>query len=141
MSKKEVNRQPGRPTSLEPTTKKKLLYAISMGMKWDDCCSMAGICYKTFRNWITRGEKEGEGMYFQFLQELKRAQIQGKAQNIKKIMMNESWQSKAWLLERQYPNEFGRRVVFEGNPAEESEKVAKEMAEIARALKGRYKKD
>ncbi len=33
----------------------------------------------------------------------------GKFQNIKKIREDSSWQSAAWLLERQYPGEFGRR--------------------------------
>ena len=33
----------------------------------------------------------------------------GKLQNIKKIREDGSWQSAAWLLERQYPGEFGRR--------------------------------
>jgi len=32
----------------------------------------------------------------------------GKLQNIKKIREDSSWQSAAWLLERQYPEEFGR---------------------------------
>ena len=102
-------RKVGRPNKLNSETKKKLLGSIALGLSYADSCTMAGIHYKTFNNWKNIGIEGKRKEYIDFLDAIKRAEITGKAQNIKKIKDDDSWQSKAWLLERQHPQEFGTK--------------------------------
>lgn len=71
-----------------------------------------GITEQTFYNWMKRGEesKTQTGKFFEFFESVKRAQEDGKTRLISKIEMHgeRNWQALAWLLERMYPDEFGR---------------------------------
>lgn len=71
-----------------------------------------GITEQTFYNWMKRGQesKTQTGKFFEFFESVKRAQEDGKTRLISKIEMHgeRNWQALAWLLERMYPDEFGR---------------------------------
>jgi hypothetical protein len=102
----------GRPTLLTPETKKQLFGALDLGLSYVDCCTIAGITYHCFLNWIKKGEVEKSGKYFNFFHEVKKAIASGKAKKVQRINMDPAWQSDAWLLERQYPNEFGKQNII-----------------------------
>lgn len=70
-----------------------------------------GITERTFWNWMSRGEEAKSGKYFQFFQAIKKAQEEAKSDIVKEIKGHgkKNWQALAWLLERMYPKEFGRR--------------------------------
>lgn len=70
-----------------------LLENIRQGMTYKDACDLAGISYRTFRDWAARGENEmarlkaaggrgkikrSEVVYVDFVNELKRAKAKGK---------------------------------------------------------------
>jgi len=105
---KSIVKSVGRPSKLTPQTIKILKATIGKGMSYADACTLSGISYSTFKKWQQKAEA-GVKEYLFFLDELKKAKAMGKLQNIKKIREDSSWQSAAWLLERQYPEEFGRR--------------------------------
>lgn len=71
-----------------------------------------GITKQTYYNWLKRGEesKTQSGKYFDFFDAVKKAQEEGKKTLIQGIQEHgkKNWQALAWLLERMYPNEFGR---------------------------------
>ena len=71
-----------------------------------------GITPRTLHNWMSRGEnaKTENGLYFHFFHQVKKAQEDGKVRLIGKIEKHgeRNWQALAWLLERMYPDEFGR---------------------------------
>jgi hypothetical protein len=103
----------GRPSKLTEKTKEKLLFAIQEGLRYCDCCVLAGITFSTFRNWMIKGEEQaekGEGDEFlDFFESVKRAEIEAELKLLKKIKGDPSWQPAAWILERRYPDRYGRR--------------------------------
>lgn len=93
-----------------------------------------GITEQTFYNWMKRGEesKTQTGKFFEFFESVKRAQEDGKTRLISKIEMHgeRNWQALAWLLERMYPDEFGRtqRVDMRADVKSENKTTVKEEA-------------
>lgn len=78
-----------------------LLGGIASGLTNRDACTLAGIGESTFY------EKQKDDP--EFAERVKRALVQFKHERIKKIREDTSWQSSAWLLERKFPEEFGRK--------------------------------
>jgi len=85
-----------------------------------------GITKVTIYDWLEKGEAELEaleatggkfkldkvGLYGRFAYSLKKARADNKrdlARNIREAPANNGWQNRAWLLERCFPSEFGRR--------------------------------
>lgn len=102
----------GRPSKLTPECKKILLDAIAAGNYYETACGLAGISYRTFALWREKGERARSGVYFQFLQELKKAEAFAEAERIQRIRnaaKEGSWQADAWWLERRYPERWGLR--------------------------------
>ena len=107
-------------------------------------CRVAGINETTFYRWLKRGATGKSGKFCRFRQSLKEAEADFKASNlaviqraaleprvttrervrqnldgsvVKEIVKETrppAWQAAAWLLERKFPGEFGRRVVEPG---------------------------
>lgn len=101
----------GRPSKLNEDTKSRLLQAIRLGCTYDKACAFAGISYQTLRNWIKRGEQSTKGQYFDFVDELKKAEasaVVGWLAHIEKAAKDGTWQAAAWKLERRYPREWGK---------------------------------
>jgi len=76
-------------------------------------CKQAGVCYDTFLGWMKK--------YPEFVERVKKAEREsrksGKERAIACIFkaMEKSWQAGAWWLERNYPDQYGRRdPVFDG---------------------------
>ena len=96
----------------------------------------AGIGERTLYRWLTRGEAETKGIYWQLWQAIKKAKADAETERVGKIREygmgtrtthkwtirrangdveehedygTGNWQALAWLLERQYPERWGRR--------------------------------
>lgn len=108
MSKNPV----GRKTKLNDTRLKKVVEGITAGLPYDTACALAGICYQTFLNWMKRGEAAQTGKFFEFFEEVKKAEAIAESvhiANIKKAGKDGVWQADAWMLERRFPEKWGRR--------------------------------
>ena len=79
-----------------------VLKAIASGLNNDDACDSAGISRSIFYKKI----KED----LDFLDTYKKAKIQFKLTHIQKISKANNWQSSAWLLERKFAEEFGKKL-------------------------------
>lgn len=105
----------GRPSKLNEERKTKLVAAIDFGASYEHACAYAGIVYRTFRNWIIRGEEEFEAgrdtEYARFFQDIKAAEGRGVITNLSEIASSKEWTAKAWLLERRHPEHYGRNRV------------------------------
>jgi len=100
----------------------------------------AGIGERTLYRWLTRGEAETKGIYWQLWQAIKKARADAETERVGKIREygmgtrtthkwtvrrangdveehedygTGNWQALAWLLERQYPERWGRREKVE----------------------------
>lgn len=103
--------RPGRPSKLTPETKARLLEAIRRGNYYEVACSYAGISYSIFRKWLIQGEQDGEGPYFELLQDVKRAEHEAEMALVEqwRRAMPEDWKAIATFLERRHPDRWGKR--------------------------------
>ena len=79
-----------------------VLKAIASGLNNDDACASAGISRSIFYKKLKDD--------LDFLDTYKKAKIQFKLTHINKISKANSWQSSAWLLERKFAEEFGKKL-------------------------------
>lgn len=121
-----------------------LVEGISLGLKIEDACSLAGVSHTAFFNWLNRGETPGAAsLYVDFVEAIKKAQPSRKRVLLSRIYqaarggkivkdkktttryeggkavatdvveseheVAPDWKADAWMLERGYPDEFGRR--------------------------------
>lgn len=103
--------------------------AIAEGLSTKDTCALVEIDPTTFYRWFNDGEEEIKRLdalphdwdendinphlvnYVLFNNAVKKAIPMRKLALINKIRLADEWQSKAWLLERLHPEEFGKRTV------------------------------
>ena len=104
----------GRKTLLYSEAKDRLLLAITKGLTIQDACEYAGISEQTYYNWLNKDVKsianeEDKKKYLEFLESLKKAQSECQMYCLDFIMKDKSWQSKAWVLERRFPDRWAKK--------------------------------
>lgn len=72
----------GRPSKLTPEVQKQLVKLIQAGNHYETACACVGITYRTFRNWMEKGEKAKGGKYFHFFQAITQANYQAEARMV-----------------------------------------------------------
>lgn len=102
----------GRKSKLTPELIAQVETSLRGHSTVDATCDMLGISRETFYKWIREGEASGRGLKFDFSDTVKRAQGMSRIMLTNKIASDPSWQAKAWLLERMYPKEYGRRQLI-----------------------------
>ncbi len=117
----------GRPTKLDREAANAIVGILQLGLTIEDACAAAGISERAFHMWIKRGERcerarqprPEDEPFMQFMQAVKKARALGKVAHIKTIQAASigdgktpgDWKASAWVLERMYPKEFGRRYI------------------------------
>lgn len=102
----------GRPSKLSEKVKEKFFAAISNGHTYESSCALAGISERAFYQWKAKGTDNNEkrnSEYVQFVQELAEKEALAKIKLLSDIQKSDSWQAKAWILERRWPEEWGRK--------------------------------
>jgi len=102
----------GRPSKATIDRLQLVVEGIEKGLPYDTACAIAGICYQTFRNWIKQGEQEESGIFFDFLESVKKAEANSEQNHIDNITQaggEGMWQASAWMLERRYPRKWGKQ--------------------------------
>lgn len=101
-----------RPSKLTSEVEARIVEAVELGVTWERAADAAGIGASTLREWRQRGEAD-EAPFAAFVAALKRAEGDGVARALRTIRQaaeSGTWQAAAWLLERRYPADYGRRV-------------------------------
>ena len=120
-NKKIVKR--GRKTKLvNDDVKQTILEHISKGNYIQTACLAAGIHINTYLNWVRLGEEyasnpdngnEYKKIYYDFCEELKKAEAQALAETIGRIdeagKKPQNWMANAWKAERKYKDLWGRQ--------------------------------
>ncbi len=94
---------------LQPELTKRVCVLLSEGVSIKSACNLAGICERAYHDWQTRG-RAGEKPYSDFFDAASRARDSWKARLISRIEFaagRGDWRAAAFLLERQFPAEFG----------------------------------
>ena len=104
----------GRKIKLEDDIQQRLILAIERGLTIADACEYSGISEKTYYNWLNKDttqikNDEERKKFVQFLQDIKKAQSECQMYCLDFIMKDKSWQSKAWLLERRFPDRWAKK--------------------------------
>lgn len=88
-----------------------------------DACLACGISESVFYYWQERAVKEKQRKYVQFLEAIEKAKSESKIRSLVRIdkAALEDWRADAWLLERRYPEEFGKRDQVKIHQAEKGE--------------------
>lgn len=95
--------------------------AISNGLNNNDACSIAGVSRASFYSWLKDAEEalrnpeakkkiKHVGLKLELLDAIKNAESKYKLFHLQNIMQasRSTWQASAWILERKYPEEFGK---------------------------------
>lgn len=109
----------GRPTKLTPKLQKEFCDVLRAGNTRSAACAYTNISYQSFLNWLERGEEAGEGIYFDFLENVAKAESAAEIRNVALIQTAAkagTWQAAAWWLERRRPKDYSRhtKLVHEG---------------------------
>jgi hypothetical protein len=91
----------------------KMCAVISGGNYAKVAFEMVGVSYTTYYRWVDLGrkdtEKGKESIFHEFYDALKKAEAAREASWVMAINNDPSWQSKAWMLERRYPDRWGQK--------------------------------
>lgn len=113
-----IRRKLGRPTKLTKRLKDSLFKALKDGVSYETACEFAGIWPSTFYKWISEGERDKENNFktefSEFSEDIKKVNATVEIDLIQQVSKDKSWQSKAWILERRFPDKWGRKERVEG---------------------------
>ncbi len=147
---------PGRtPLLAVPAIRFATLSALASNMPIRAAAPLVGVSEVTIRDWVFRGKRAqakyesggrlnpNEQMYMSFTVDAEKAQAQCIKDNLELITKHgkKKWQAAAWLLERRYPDMFGRRESLDVNaqiavaPVDLSTLSIEDLATMRRILK------
>jgi hypothetical protein len=100
-----------RATKLNAALTKRICRLLEEGSTIAGAATRCGIGPRTFHDWITRGEAD-EKPFKAFLVAVSRAREKWRDRLLSRVTASPDWRAAAFLLERQFPREFGlvRRV-------------------------------
>lgn len=119
-----------RPTELTPKLQKKIVGMVHHGVSPEVAAVAAGVAKRTYYNWMAWGREQDDGPYLQFLQAVEKAvaECEARAAHVISRAFPTSWQSAMTLLERRFPDRWGRRERID---VYEHERVRREAERIA----------
>lgn len=115
----------GRPTKLTPAIQRRIAKAIRLGLTYALAAEYGGISYFTFNNWMKAGEEvdtetDPDNPYLQFLQAVKKSEADLAVEIMTEIKAASKdpkhWQAGAWILERRWPEMYGRQRIEHSGP-------------------------
>ena len=104
-----------RPTKLTPERHTAIVQAILAGNYAETAARYAGVATTTFYNWMNRGKDGKSGLYVEFVDAVENAKAQAEIRDVALIerAAKVTWQAAAWMLERKFPDRWGRREKVE----------------------------
>ncbi len=104
-----------RPTKLTKAVCERILPAIRAGTPVESACRAAAIAPATFYRWLERGERESDGIYHDFVQEVRQAEAEAEVHAVATIRraMAEDWRAALAYLERRHPSRWRKQTSSE----------------------------
>jgi len=110
----QLVKKSGRPSKLTPKLQETICEFVAAGNYMSTACEAAGISRWTYLNWLHRAEEEatnGGGVYFNFLNAVKKAEADAEAERVARIRKagETNWLADMTHLERRHPDRWGKR--------------------------------
>lgn len=101
----------GRPSSMTPEIRAKLLEALRGGNYRGVACQWAGVDDSTLRRWMRKGLDEPDSEWAKFREEVIEAEQSAEVRAVALIMRGAESDPKhaQWWLERKFPERWGRK--------------------------------
>ena len=122
----------GRPTKLTKEIINEICQLLRAGSYIETACNFVGLHKDTYYRWAKEGARAKGGIKKIFSDSVKKAIAEAEIRDLEEIRKNDSWQSKAWRLERRFPDRWGNRQKVELSGNVEIERVRKLAEEIMR---------
>ena len=106
----------GRPTKLTPEVQDLIVDGINAGLTFGLTCARAGVNPATFYRWLEKGETAKSGVYSEFCDTVSRAKADSALRLVSQITLQAptDWRAAAFLLERRFPDDYGKRSEITG---------------------------
>jgi hypothetical protein len=108
----------GRPSKLTKELQQRIGYNIALGLTYSLAADAAGITYKTFNEYMNRGQTEKSGKYYLFYKYIQKCNADAAKvllERINEAAKGGDTQMCTWILERRFNEDFGRRVYRKTN--------------------------
>lgn len=112
-----------RPSKLTPNITKQIGENIALGLPYSLAAEAAGITYQSFNDWMNKGKTEKSGKYYQFYKYIQKCNADAAKECLKRL----DGAAKAgdtrictWILERRFPENFGRHEYRKMNVVSEN---------------------
>lgn len=99
----------GRPRKDTPEIMDRVLNGIKAGLSYEGACGLARVHYTTFLRWKKEGESSESGKYYEFYKELQNAEAIAEAEQLKRIKNDPDTKYACWILERRFPDRWGKK--------------------------------
>lgn len=103
----------GRKSKLTPQLINDAVKLLKGGSYISTVCEFIGIDTSTWYRWIREGKKAKTGIKNHFYHAIKKAEAEAEIRMVTEIQKiaeeNKTWQALAWMLERKYPERWGRK--------------------------------
>ena len=112
-----------RPTKMTPDIINRIGDGISLGLTYALAANAAGITYQTLNFWMNKGKNSKSGEYFEFYKYITKCNADAaKAllERLNKAAVAGNCQVCMFILERRFPEDFGRRVYRKMNVVAEN---------------------
>ena len=108
----------GRPTKLTPEVQDIIVDGINAGLTLRLTCARAGVGRTTFYDWLEKGEAAKSGALMEFSDAVSRAKADSALRLVSQITLQAptDWRAAAFLLERRFPDDYGKRSEVTGKP-------------------------
>ena len=120
-----------RPTKLTNEVKQKIGDGVSLGLTYALAASAAGVTYQTFNQWMKLGRDSTSGKYFEFYKHIEQRNAEGALKILQKLndaAKAGNCQVCMFILERRFPEDFGRRIYRKTNIVSENQNVNVDIA-------------
>ena len=103
----------GRKSKLTPQLINDAVKLLKGGSYISTVCEFIGIDTSTWYRWMREGKKAKAGIKNHFYHAIKKAEAEAEIRMVTDIQKianeNQTWQALAWMLERKYPERWGRK--------------------------------
>lgn len=115
-----------RPTKLTKELQQKIGKSVALGLPYALAAAAVGITYQTFNDWMNKGKNSTSGEYFEFYKYIQKCNADAAMkclERLKGAVDSGNVQVAMWILERRFPESYGKRDYRKINAENKNENI------------------